>query len=135
MSFKVYNAGNMPHESVKKMSRKYTLSMRHTGRFCVNKNLVRAMSNPPGLVVLQDTQYPTDFYLKPSSNPDAFQLSKTGKGVVFLSNTMASTIAETLSLTPPYSVVFKVVKKEDGLFAINVRNPKINTNRIGGRKP
>ena len=101
MSFKVYNAGNMPHESVKKMSRKYTLSMRHTGRFCVNKNLVRAMSNPPGLVVLQDTQYPTDFYLKPSSNPDAFQLSKTGKGVVFLSNTMASTIAETLSLTPP----------------------------------
>lgn len=119
MNFKTYNAQNAPHKVAPKQNKRFSVSMRSGGLFILSRTLHEAMGNPGGIVILQDTQYPADFYIRASGEPQAFKLSPGAHNqVTFRSNTMAGVIAETLHLTPPYRVKFPVALKEDGLYCI-----------------
>ena len=101
MNFKTYNAQNAPHKVAPKL-KKYNLTFNSSGRFTIGRILFEAMGKPAGVVVLQDTQYPTDFYVKASDDPMAFHLKPAQAGhFIFHSNTLAGIIAGVLKITPP----------------------------------
>lgn len=126
MNFKTYNTLNAPHKEAPKVSKRLTLSIKSSGLFILGRILYEKMGKPAGIVILQDSQYPTDFYLKASKDPTAFQLKPGSRNQVRMtSNTMAGIIADALKITPPYTVHFKVNEKEDGLYSIAVLQPKL----------
>jgi len=126
MNFKTYNTLNAPHKEAPKVSKRLTLSIKSSGLFILGRILYEKMGKPAGIVILQDSQYPTDFYLKASKDPTAFQLKPGSRNQVrMMSNTMAGIIADALKITPPYTVHFKVNEKEDGLYSIAVLQPKL----------
>lgn len=134
MNLKTYNAQNAPHKVEPKQDKNLRFTFNSAGRFTIGFHLYQKMGKPAAVVVLQDTQYPTDFYLRASKDPMAFGLKPAQKNqMIFKSNTLAGVIADALKITPPYSVKFKVVEKEDGLFALGTRNPAIS--KIKTRKP
>lgn len=102
MNFKTYNNLNAPHKVEKKQNKRLSLSFNSAGRFVMGRILHETMGKPVGIVILQDTQYPQDFYLKATNDPAGFQVKAGPKNqIVFLSNTMAAIIADALHLTPP----------------------------------
>ncbi len=102
MSMKTYNAQNAPHKVAPKVNRRLTISFNDKGRFIISRTLYETMGKPSGVLILQDSQYPSDFYLRPSGDPMAFQL-KTGSRnqFYFKSNTMAGIMAEAINVLPP----------------------------------
>ena len=124
MNFKTYNAQNAPHKVAKKVNSRLTFSFNSKGRFSIGRILYEKMGKPSSVVVCQDTQYPTDFYLRSSKDPMAFHVKAGSKNqFCFNSNTLAGIIAGEIKLTPPYSVKFKVTEAEEGLFCIGTRKP------------
>lgn len=124
MNFKTYNLLNAPHKVEKKQNKRLTFSFKSTGLFIIGSILHEKMGKPAGIVILQDTQYPADFYLKASKDPAAFPIKAGAHNqVTFQSNTMADIIARELKLTPPYRVRFKVKEMEDGLYCIGTKQP------------
>lgn len=125
MNLKTYNAQNAPHKVAKKVNNRLTFSFNSKGRFTIGRILYEKMGKPAAVVVCQDTQYPTDFYIRSSKDPMAFQMKPGSKNqFCFNSNTLAGIIAEAIKLTPPpYTVKFKVTESEDGLFCIGTRKP------------
>lgn len=124
MNFKTYNTQNAPHNVEKKQNKRLTLSVKNTGLFIMGRILHEKMGKPAGIVILQDTQYPADFYIKASKDPMAFKLKAGPRNQVTMrSNTMADIMARELKLTPPYTVRFKVTEKEDGLYCIGTKQP------------
>lgn len=131
MNFKTYNLQNAPHKVEKKQNKRLSFSFNNHGRFILGSILHEKMGKPAGIVILQDTQYPSDFYLRASTDPAAFRLKAGAHNqVTFRSNTMAGIISKELKLTPPYSVRFKVAEKEDGLYAIATKQPIIKKKTI-----
>ena len=127
MNLKTYNAQNAPHKVAPK-HKKYQLTVNSTGRFTIGRRLFEVMGKPAGVVILQDTQYPTDFYVKASDDPMAFHLKEAQRNhFIFHSNTLAGIIASALKITPPYSVKFIVTEKEDGLYCLGTRKPIIKS--------
>lgn len=131
MNLKTYNNQNAPHKVAPKVSKKMTCSFNSQGRFILGRTLYERMGKPAGVEVLQDTQYPTDFYFKASKNPAAFLIKPGSKNqFCFKSNTLAGIIADAIHLpTPPYVVRFKVTEKEDGLFCIGTRLPAVKNSK------
>ena len=126
MNLKTYTQQNAPHKVEPKANKRLSLSVKSTGLFILGRILYEKMGKPSGIVILQDTQYPTDFYLRASKDPMAFQLKPGSRNQVrMMSNTMAGIMADALKLTPPYTVHFKVTEKEDGLYCIAVLQPKL----------
>lgn len=126
MNFKTYNSQNAPHKVEKKQNKRLTFSVKSTGLFILGRILHEKMGKPAGIVVLQDSQYPQDFYLKASKDPLAFQLKAGARNqVTFQSNTLADVIAKELRITPPYKIRFKVKETEDGLFGLCTKQPVI----------
>lgn len=124
MQLKTYNAQNAPHKVAPKVNQNLRFSFNSKGRFTLGRILYEKMGKPSGIVVLQDRQYPSDFYLQASKDPMAFQLKEGQKNqLYFNSNTLADIAAAALGLTPPYSLKFKVLEKEDGLFSIGTLKP------------
>ena len=125
MSMKTYNAQNAPHKVAPKVNRRLTISFNDKGRFIISRTLYETMGKPSGVLILQDSQYPSDFYLRPSGDPMAFQLKPGSRNQFFFkSNTMAGIMAEALNvLPPPYTLKFRVLEKEDGLFSIGTLKP------------
>lgn len=124
MQLKTYNAQNAPHKVAPKVNQNLRFSFNSKGRFTLGRILYEKMGKPSGIVVLQDSQYPSDFYLRASKDPMAFQLKEGQKNqLYFNSNTLAEIVATALKLTPPYSLKFKVLEKEDGLFSIGTLKP------------
>lgn len=103
MNLKTYNAQNAPHKVAPKVNRRLTFSFNDKGRFTLGRILYETMGKPAGVEVLQDTQYPTDFYFKASKNPAAFLIKPGSKNqFCFMSNTLAGIIADAIHLpTPP----------------------------------
>ena len=128
MNLKTYNAQNAPHKVTPKHKKRYHFTFNSTGRFTIGRILFEAMGKPAGVVILQDTQYPTDFYVKASNDPLAFHLKEAQHGqFIFRSNTMADIVAGALKITPPYSVKFVITEKEDGLYCLGTRKPIIKS--------
>lgn len=128
MNLKTYNLQNAPHKVAKKVNKRLSFRFNDKGKFIIGRILYEKMGKPANVVILQDTQYPTDFYIQASKTPMAFPLKNGSRNQVFFnSNTMAGIIAEAIHLTPPYSVKFMVTEKEDGLFCIGTRKPIIKT--------
>ena len=126
MNFKTYNSQNAPHRVEKKQNKRLTFSFKSTGLFILGRILHEKMGKPAGILILQDTQYPQDFYLKASKDPQAFQLKAGAHNqMTFQSNTLSGIIAEALHFTPPYRVSFKVKEIENGIFSIGTRQPVI----------
>lgn len=102
MQLKTYNTQNAPHKEEKKQNRRLTLSVKSTGLFIIGRILHEKMGKPSGIVVLQDTQYPADFYIKASSDPMAFRLKAGARNQVTMrTNTMADIMAKELKIAPP----------------------------------
>ena len=102
MNLKTYNAQNAPHKVAKKVNNRLTFSFNSKGRFNIGRILYEKMGKPAAVVVCQDTQYPTDFYIRSSKDPMAFQMKPGPKNqFCFNSNTLAGIIAEAIKLTPP----------------------------------
>lgn len=128
MNLKTYNAQNAPHKVAPKVNRRLTFSFNDKGRFTLGRILYETMGKPSGVVVLQDSQYPSDFYLRSSTEPMAFLLKPGSKNqFCFKSNTLAGIMADALHFTPPYTLKFKVLEKEDGLFCIGTRKPTVKS--------
>ena len=126
MNLKTFNAQNAPHKVAPKVNRKLTFSFNSAGKFTIGRILHAKMGNPERVVILQDTQYPTDFYIRSSKDPMAFPVKAGSKNQFnFKSNTLASIISDALKITPPYTVKFKVEEKADGLFALGTRKPVV----------
>ena len=126
MNLKTYNAQNAPHKVAPKVNQKLRFTFNSKGRFTLGLILYEKMGKPSGIVVLQDSQYPSDFYLRASKDPMAFQVKAGSKNqFCFYSNTLADIMAAALNFTPPYQLKFKVLEKEDGLFSIGTRKPII----------
>ena len=124
MQLKTYNTKNAPHKMEKKQNKRLTFSFRSSGLFILGRILHEKMGKPAGIVILQDVQYPADFYFKASSDPMAFHLKAGAHNQVTMrSNTMADIMAKELKITPPYTVRFKVTEKEDGLYCIGTKQP------------
>ena len=124
MQLKTYNTQNAPHKEEKKQNRRLTLSVKSTGLFIMGRTLHEKMGKPSGIVILQDTQYPADFYIRASSDPMAFRLKAGAHNQVTMrSNTMAGIMGKELKIAPPYTVRFKVTEKEDGLYCIGTKQP------------
>ena len=124
MNLKTYNAQNAPHVVPRKESKRLAFSFNDKGRFIIGRTLFEKMGKPGAVVVLQDNQYPSDFYLRASKDPMAFPMKAGSRNqFIFKSNTLAGIIAEAIHLTPPYALKFKVLEKEDGLFCIGTRKP------------
>ena len=124
MNLKTYNAQNAPHKVAPKVNQNLRFSFNSKGRFTLGRILYEKMGKPSGIVVLQDRQYPSDFYLQASKDPMAFQLKEGQKNqLYFNSNTLADIVAAALKITPHYSLKFKVLEKEDGLFSIGTLKP------------
>lgn len=66
MQLKTYNAQNAPHKVAPKVNRNLRFSFNSKGRFTLGRILYEKMGKPSGIVVLQDRQYPSDFYLQAS---------------------------------------------------------------------
>lgn len=102
MQLKTYNAQNAPHKVAPKVNQNLRFSFNSKGRFTLGRILYEKMGKPSGIVVLQDRQYPSDFYLQASKDPMAFQLKEGQKNqLYFNSNTLADIVAAALGLTPP----------------------------------
>ena len=102
MNLKTYNAQNAPHKVAKKENNRLTFSFNNKGRFTIGRILYEKMGKPAAVVVCQDTQYPTDFYIRASKDPMAFQMKPGSRNkFCFNSNTLAGIIAEAIKLTPP----------------------------------
>lgn len=126
MNLKTYNAQNAPHKVAPKVNRRLTFSFNDKGKFTIGRILYEKMGSPAGVVVLQDTQYPSDFYLRVSKDPMAFLLKNGSKNqFIFKSNTLAGIMAGAIHITPPYTLKFNVLEKEDGLFCIGTRKPVV----------
>ena len=124
MNFKTYNAQNAPHKMAPKVNQRLTFSFNDKGKFTIGRILYEKMGKPAGVVVLQDSQYPSDFYIRASKDPMAFPLKVGSRNqFYFKSNTLAGVMAEAIHLPPPSTVKFKVLEKEDGLFCIGTRKP------------
>lgn len=101
MQLKTYNAQNAPHKVAPKVNQNLRFSFNSKGRFTLGRILYEKMGKPSGIVVLQDSQYPSDFYLRASKDPMAFQLKEGRKNqLYFNSNTLAEIVAAALKLTP-----------------------------------
>ena len=99
MQLKTYNAQNAPHKVAPKVNRRLTFSFNDKGRFTLGRILYETMGKPSGVVVLQDSQYPSDFYLRSSTEPMAFLLKPGSKNqFCFKSNTLAGIMAEELGV-------------------------------------
>lgn len=102
MNFKTYNAQNAPHKVAPKMNQRLTFSFNDKGKFTVGRILYEKMGKPAGVVVLQDSQYPSDFYIRASKDPMAFPLKAGSRNqFYFKSNTLAGVMAEAIHLPPP----------------------------------
>lgn len=102
MNLKTYNAQNAPHKVAPKVNKRLTFSFNDKGKFIIGRTLFEKMGKPAAVVVLQDTQYPTDFYLRASKDPMAFPLKPGSRNqFCFMSNTLAGVMAESLHLAPP----------------------------------
>ena len=136
MRFKEYNTENAPHVQEPKKNKKCTISFRDSGKFILSKSLYEDMGKPTGILILQDAEYPTDFYLKASSDPRAFPLQPHAQNqFAITSNTMAKIMAAALKLPPPYSARFRVTKtaithedkgpsqKNQDVYCINTKSP------------
>lgn len=126
MDLKTYTAQNAPHKVAPKVDKRLHFSFNDKGRFIIGRILYEKMGKPEGVFVLQDRQYPSDFYIRASKEPMAFQLKNGSRNqVLFWSNTLAGIMAEAIHITPPYTVKFKVLEKEGGLFCIGTRKPSV----------
>ena len=102
MNLKTYNAQNAPHKVAPKSSRRLSISFNDKGRFLICRTLYETMGKPSGVVILQDSQYPSDFYIRPSRDPIAFQLKNGSRNqFYFKSNTLAGIMAEAIHVPPP----------------------------------
>lgn len=112
MNLKTYNAQNAPHKVAPKVNRRLTFSFNDKGRFALGRILYETMGKPSGVVVLQDSQYPSDFYLRSSTEPMAFQLKPGSKNqFCFKSNTLAGIMADALHVTPPLHIEIQGVRE------------------------
>lgn len=66
MSMKTYNAQNAPHKVAPRVNRRLTISFNDKGRFIISQTLYETMGKPSGVLILQDSQYPSDFYSGPA---------------------------------------------------------------------
>ena len=113
MRFKEYNTENAPHVQEPKKNKKCTISFRDSGKFILSKSLYEDMGKPTGILILQDAEYPTDFYLKASSDPRAFPLQPHAQNqFAITSNTMAKIMAAALKLPPPTALGFALRKPQ-----------------------
>lgn len=112
MNLKTYNAQNAPHVVPRKESKQFVFSFNDKGRFIIGRTLFEKMGKPGAVVVLQDTQYPSDFYLKASKDPMAFPMKAGSRNqFIFKSNTLAGIMAEAIHLTPPLCGEIQGVRK------------------------
>lgn len=117
MNLKTYNAQNAPHKVAPKVNQKLRFTFNSKGRFTLGRILYEKMGKPSGIVVLQDRQYPSDFYLQASKDPMAFHLKEgPNNQLYFHSNTLADIMAAALKITPPLLIEIQSVRERGRAF-------------------
>ena len=131
-----YTTKNAPHiKPEKKNAAKAFMIFRNSGAIQLNSALTKLLNIQEGarIALLQDAQYPSDWYVSLSDKPDGFKVTmlKT-KGCTIMSNqlvglVLASTSASEDASTPPKSFKIEVERypKEKGLYAL--RTATVNT--------
>lgn len=102
IKFKTFTLANAPHKEELRQNQNFKVLVKHTGRIILSKSLYEAMGRPEKLVVLQDSQYPKDFYLKSSQDVQAFPVKAFAKNqYAILSNTLSNIIASPHGYSTP----------------------------------
>lgn len=133
MRFNTFNSVNAPHVP-NRMSGAATLNMTINGGFSLSSKAQVLLDLKEGdkVVFLQDADYPTDWYIKKTTDKEGFVLRKTGlKTLSFKSSSLVTFIAKASLKTSAFSsVLFTLTYGENGL-ALDVKHPKINAPRKG----
>lgn len=102
IKFKTFTLANAPHVVAPRQSLRNTVLVKHTGQIILSKGLYAAMGKPEKIEVLQDCQYPKDFYFRSSKDPLAFRVEASPKGQYsILSSTMSDIIAKPQGYSAP----------------------------------
>lgn len=133
MRFNTYNAVSAPH-TPNRTSGAATLNMTINGSFSLSSKAQVLLDLKEGdkVVFLQDADYPTDWYIKKTTDKDGFVLRKTGLKIIsFKSSSLVTFIAKaSLKTTAFSSVLFTLTYGDTGL-ALDIKHPKINAPRKG----
>lgn len=81
MKFVTYDNKNAAHIPAKTGRKKMSIRMRTSGTIILSASLIAELGikNGGGIVFLQDSNYPSDWYIKRSDNPQSFKVSITDK--------------------------------------------------------
>jgi len=79
-----------------------------------------------GVELLQDQNYPTDWYISKSDGPAGFVVrASKHKTLQFTSAELVGAIAKAIN-APPFSFLsFELVSASSGLLALDVKHPKV----------
>ena len=141
MAFKIYNTLNAPHEAPTRWNGPETFNMTHNGHFSLSQRVGRRLGLSDGsrIELLQDEQYPSDWYIRKTSAKEGFQLHQDGRGaLVFDCSSLKDLLLRTVVkdvLLDFRNIVFQLTPSKEG-YAIRttgwqVRKPTIH--RKGGQ--
>ena len=137
MSFTTYNQINAPHKPEKHVSGPMTLYMSTYGTFRLSLKAasVLKLKEKDKVEFLQDSAYPTDWYIQQASDKFGFPTSlSNAKGTVtFQSTGMRDMLLKTVikDTTLRYRSILFVLSPAQGKLAINTTGYKISITRHG----
>lgn len=130
-NFKVFTADNAPHVAVTSSGRPF-ISITVKGSFHLSSRAAQILKVKEGskVVFMQDTQYPSDWYVRAASSPEnGFVLEARGAGkkriLCFHSSTLADTIATSTFKSQYSRVRFYATLHQPGVLQLNVKQPKV----------
>lgn len=138
MPLKIYNAENAPHTAGLSYGGRPFISFTFKGAFHLSKRACQMLRVKAGdrIVFLQDEQYPTDWYVRSTTETAGFLLENKGRNVVgFSSSTLSGAIASSTMQDKAFQQVRLWCKaNKDGLLQLDVKHPVIAAPRLYNRK-
>lgn len=106
MQFKVYNSENTPHLGVRKSSGHVRMRFQRNGKITLSRKLVSLVNARKGILLLEDKQYPGDFYITSEESSHSYKLHGPNKrGEMYIEcDTLVGVLGSKLGMKAPYSI-------------------------------
>lgn len=136
MKIKIYTPDNAPHMPKKVVSGKAIVSFTPNGAFRLTRKACALLGVAVGdkVVVAQDEQYMTDFYI--AKRKEGFELTDLGRGLVgFKSSTLAGIMGAAIVGPGAFdSIRLSCALNKDGWLQLDTKHPETRLPRSYNRK-
>ena len=136
MKIKIFTPDNAPHMPKKPVYGKAVVSFTPAGSFRLTRKACILLGATIGdkIVVIQDEQYMTDFYI--AKRKEGFELTELGRGLVgFKSSTLAGIMGAAIVGPGAFdSVRLSCTLNKDGWLQLDTKHPETRLPRTYNRK-